>query len=139
MPRENSSPQTEAAGSGRAGRRKLRRIGVLLAASGAYLILAFALKPDFGARISGTLDDAREALSSRFRKHPDHPIDLNSASAEELQQLPGIGPVTAGEIVRFRQQSGPIRRPEDLLALPRFTRRSLERIRPYIVVSTRPQ
>ncbi len=119
-------------------KRRRRRLGIALGVVLAYLLLAFVLKPDLAARVSDTLADARDALSGRYRKHPDHPVNLNSATAEELQQLPGIGPVTAAEIIRFRDQSGPFRRPEDLLALPRFTRRSLERLRPYITVGSSP-
>jgi len=139
MPTENSSPRTDAGDRAGARKRRVRRFGLVLAAVAAYLLLAFALKPDFAARVSDSLADARDAVSDRFRKHPDQPVDLNTATAEELQQLPGIGPVTAAEIIRFRQQGGPIRRPEDLLALPRFTRRTLNRIRPYILVTSPTQ
>lgn len=160
MPKENSSPRTEAAGqspapgaaksaSNRAGappeppnepprssRSRVRLIAIL-AVVVAYLLLAFWLRPEMAGPLSGPLTDLHDSVSDRFHKHPDHPIDLNTATAEELQQLPGVGPSTAAQIIHFREQSGPIRRPEDLLALPRFTRKSLDRIRPYVVVGER--
>jgi len=85
--------------------------------------------------LSGPFVDLHDSVSDRFRKHPDHLIDLNTASPAELEQLPGVGPATAAQIIRFREQSGPFRRPEDLLAIPRITRRTLDRLRPYITVN----
>lgn len=41
-------------------------------------------------------------------------LDLNSASSEELQRLPGIGPVRADAIIRERETNGPFRTPDDL-------------------------
>jgi competence ComEA-like helix-hairpin-helix protein len=147
MPTENSSPRTEpgrgaAAGAAtehpnkapgpRRSRTRLIAIGLAIAA---YLCLAFWLKPGVAGRVSDSLSSFRDSLSDRFHKRPAHPVDLNTASADELQQLPGVGPATAAQIIRFREQSGPIRRPEDLLAIPRITRRTLDRLRPYIIVS----
>ncbi|HXZ18899.1 MAG TPA: helix-hairpin-helix domain-containing protein [Candidatus Acidoferrales bacterium] len=106
----------------------------ILAAITVYLGVAFWMKPGAASRVADSIAGIRDSVSDRFHKHPDHPIDLNTATAAELAQLPGIGPATAAEIIRFRQQSGPIRRLEDLLAIPRITRRAIERIRPYIVM-----
>lgn len=47
---------------------------------------------------------------------PDGLIDLNHASAELLETLPGIGPVRAAAIVESRQRDGPFRSPEELLS-----------------------
>lgn len=46
------------------------------------------------------------------------PISLSAATAEQLDTLPGIGPVTAQKIVDFRTQHGPFRSVEALDAIP---------------------
>lgn len=43
------------------------------------------------------------------------PVNLNSASREQLDSLPGIGPATADRIVAYREEHGPFVRPEDLM------------------------
>jgi competence ComEA-like helix-hairpin-helix protein len=65
---------------------------------------------------------------------PPKPIDLNTATIEQLQQLPGVGPATAKAIVQFREKSGPFQRPEDLLAVHGISRARFEKIKPYLVV-----
>lgn len=72
---------------------------------------------------------------ARTKKHPPaKPIDLNAATLSQLEELPGIGPVTAKAIVDFRTKSGPFRRVEDLLAIHRISRKKLEKLRPYVMV-----
>jgi competence ComEA-like helix-hairpin-helix protein len=48
---------------------------------------------------------------------PSKPIDLNVANIKELQELPGVGAVTAQRIIDLRQKSGRFHRVEDLLAV----------------------
>lgn len=66
---------------------------------------------------------------------PTSRLDLNTASAAQLAQIPGIGLVTATAIVQFRQKSGPFERVEDLLAIRGISTRKLQQIRPYVMVS----
>jgi competence protein ComEA len=65
---------------------------------------------------------------------PRFPIDLNRASAEELEQLPGIGPVLAARIVELRRQRGRFQSVEELLDVRGIGPKRLEQIRPYVVV-----
>lgn len=63
------------------------------------------------------------------------PLDLNAATAVQLQQLPGVGPKMAKAIVDFRQKSGPFRRVEDLLAIRGITKERLEKIKPFVKIA----
>jgi competence ComEA-like helix-hairpin-helix protein len=66
---------------------------------------------------------------------PSAPLDLNTATAAQLAQVPGIGASSAKAIVQFRQKSGPFERVEDLLSIRGISARKLEQIRPYVNVS----
>ena len=48
----------------------------------------------------------------------DGQINLNTASAAELDKLPGIGPAKAAAILAWREEHGPFRYPEQLLEVP---------------------
>lgn len=45
------------------------------------------------------------------------PVNLNTATSEELQTLPGVGPKTAAAILDHRDENGPFSRAEDLLEI----------------------
>ena len=57
------------------------------------------------------------------------PLDLNTATAAELDALPGIGPVLAARIVEHRRH-GAFRSVEELLSVPGIGPRLLARLRP---------
>lgn len=68
------------------------------------------------------------------KKLPAHPIDLNTATLSQLEELPGVGPVTAQKILDFRQKSGLFKSVNDLLAVPRISKNKLAKIKPYVYV-----
>lgn len=61
-------------------------------------------------------------------------IDLNTASIELLQTLPGIGPRTAERIVEYREQNGPFEKIEELMNVRGVGEKSFLRLRELIVV-----
>ena len=78
-------------------------------------------------------------VAAAQKKPPSKPIDLNTATIEQLEQLPGIGPSTAKAIIRFREKSGPLKRVEDLLAIHGISKARLEKLRPYVTVTPPPR
>ena len=60
---------------------------------------------------------------------PSGPVSLSSATVEELDTLPGIGPVTAEKIVAWRDAHGPFRSVDDLDAVPGIGPTRIEQLR----------
>lgn len=64
---------------------------------------------------------------------PETAVNLNTASAAELEKLPQIGEKTAQKIVAFRQKYGNFRKPEHLLLVPGISDEKFRRIKNSVV------
>jgi competence protein ComEA len=60
---------------------------------------------------------------------PTAPVSLSSASVEELDVLPGVGPITAQKIVDYRTEHGPFGSVDDLDAVPGIGPTRIEQLR----------
>ncbi|MCS6949340.1 MAG: helix-hairpin-helix domain-containing protein, partial [bacterium] len=72
--------------------------------------------------------------SSALQELPSGKVNLNTASIEQLEALPGIGPVTARAIIEYRKQNGGFRSVDELIEVHGIGPRRLEQIRPHVVV-----
>ena len=61
-------------------------------------------------------------------------IDINTASTEELEELPGIGPTTSQKIIEYREQNGPFISIEDIINVSGIGPGTFERIKDLITV-----
>lgn len=60
-------------------------------------------------------------------------LNLNTATGEQLQLLPGVGPATAAKIIAYRERR-PFRSVIHLLRIKGIGRKRFEAMRPYLVV-----
>ncbi len=65
-------------------------------------------------------------------------IDLNTASADELETLPGIGPVLAERIVAYRTEHGPFRSVDELAEVRGISPRMVDELRGLVTVGGVP-
>ena len=72
------------------------------------------------------------------KKPPAHPININTATAADLQQIPGIGPSTAQKILDTRKSYGAFKSVDDLLAIKGIGPKKLEKMRKYLTVGRPP-
>jgi len=63
-----------------------------------------------------------------------HPVDLNGASLQELQKLPGIGPKMAERIVAYRQENGRFKSVADLQSVKGIGAKKMEKLGPLVIV-----
>jgi competence ComEA-like helix-hairpin-helix protein len=78
------------------------------------------------------------AVLGAKKKPPLKPVNINSATSEELQQVPGIGPATAEKILQMRKSYGAFKSVDDLLAIRGLGPKRLEKMRKYLTVGKAP-
>jgi competence ComEA-like helix-hairpin-helix protein len=100
----------------------------------------FRQAPGFarGAAVALMLFSAIASGVAAKKTPPSRPIDLNTATLKELEQLPGVGPTTAKAIIEFRTRSGRFRRVNDLLVIRGISETKLQKMRPYVTVGFPP-
>ena len=62
-------------------------------------------------------------------------VNINTATSEQLQLLPRVGPALASRIIEFRETSGPFRSVDEIIAVRGIGESSFEKLEPYIVTS----
>ncbi len=62
-------------------------------------------------------------------------LNLNTARADHLEQLPGIGPAKAKAIIEYRGEHGPFRRVVDLRRVKGFGKKTVDRLAPFLTVT----
>jgi comEA protein len=81
----------------------------------------------FGALTSSRMLQRDTGLSTATPR----PIDLNTATAEEIELLPGIGPKRAADIIAEREANGPFLSVADLKRVKGIAARTSERLAPH--------
>ncbi len=61
-------------------------------------------------------------------------VNINTASVEQLQLLPRVGPALAQRIVDFRTANGAFKAPEELIAVRGIGEKSFASLKPYVAV-----
>jgi len=66
-------------------------------------------------------------------------VNINTASATDLETLPGIGARTAARIVEYRQKNGPFKKIEELMNVRGVGEKSFLKLKPQISVAAKPE
>ena len=69
---------------------------------------------------------------SRHKLQPGQTLDINTASAEDLTQLPGVGPGLARRIIDYRQTNGPFESVDDLQNVSGVGPSKFENLAPFV-------
>ena len=81
---------------------------------------------------AGTL--AQQTGSSQAAPAPS-PINLNTATAADLEKLPGVGPATAARIVEYRQKNGNFKKSEELMNVQGIGEKTFLKLKSLVTVT----
>jgi competence protein ComEA len=102
----------------------------------AVSIAALLVAPAYGQ--AQTSAPAQKGSPRQTPSKPAIVINVNTATAAELTQLPGIGAKTAARIIDYRQKKGPFKKPEELMNVQGIGEKSFLKLKPQISVGNGP-
>ena len=98
------------------------------------LVSLFAAAPHASAQ-SASRSSARTSTAATSAAI----VNINTASAAELDALPGIGAKMAERIVEYRQKNGPFKKVEDLMNVRGVGEKNFLKLKPQITVSSKAE
>lgn len=66
---------------------------------------------------------------------PAQVVNINTAPAEQLERLPGVGPTTAARIVEYRQKNGGFKKIEELMNVRGIGEKAFLKMKPQLTVT----
>ena len=97
-------------------------------ALGSFLVLLLAMAAPVSAQET-------PAAKAKTAAAPSTPINLNTATVQQLEALPGVGARTAQLIVEHRQKNGGFKKVEELMNIKGIGEKSFLRLKPMVTVT----
>ena len=72
--------------------------------------------------------------SSDVKINKNQPLNLNSATEEQLKNIPGIGPSKAKEILNYREQNHGFNSIDDLMKIKGFGKKTFEKLKEHFTI-----
>lgn len=105
----------------------------LVAEDGAQLLV-----PEKGVAPRATPGQAETAAprgsSGKLSRPGEGAVNINTASTEELQRLPGVGPSTAAKILAYRKEAGRFTAPDQLMEVSGIGEKKFAAMQPFVRV-----
>jgi competence protein ComEA len=103
----------------------MRQVSFVL---GSFLVLLLALAAPIAAQ-------DKPAAKAKTAAAPSSPVNLNTATVQQLEALPGVGTRTAQLIVEHRQKNGGFKKVEELMNIKGIGEKSFLKLKPLVTVT----